>query len=259
MQTILVIMGSPRKGNTYKAVRRIEELMSAMGAVTFEYLWLKDVNYGQCRGCHICITHGEQKCPLKDDLLAVEARLAAADGIIIATPVYSQQVSYLVKIMIDRYSYMWHRPRLFGKFVLGVATGSGQFNSTLAYLKECVEAWGCTWVAGLGVPHVEALAPKMRARIEKETVKTARRFFQALQERRSPAPSLPRLLWFRMWRINARACRESNPTDFHYWTEKGWFEQDYYTGEPVSAVKRLAANLIEPLIVRVMRSMYVRY
>ena len=49
---ILVIMGSPRKGETYNAVRKVETAMQALGNVEFDYLWLKDANLGQCRGCH---------------------------------------------------------------------------------------------------------------------------------------------------------------------------------------------------------------
>jgi multimeric flavodoxin WrbA len=51
---ILTIMGSPRKGNTYRAVRRIEENMKAMGDVEFEYLWLKDAGLAECKGCTVC-------------------------------------------------------------------------------------------------------------------------------------------------------------------------------------------------------------
>lgn len=40
---ILVIMGSPRKGNTYRAAQRIEDVMRSLGDVEFEYLMLKDV------------------------------------------------------------------------------------------------------------------------------------------------------------------------------------------------------------------------
>jgi len=259
MKKILVVMGSPRKGESYKVLQKIETLLQGMGEVSIETLWLKDVNFGQCRGCHACIKLGEQKCPLKDDMLAVEAKLLAADGLILATPVYSQQVSFLMKIFLDRYSYMWHRPRMFGKFVMGVAAGGGQFGSTLGYLKECVEAWGCTWVGGLGAAHPDALQPKMRAKLEKDIEKNARRFYDAVESGRVPTPGLGRMVWFRMWRINARACQKDNPTDFRYWSEKGWFEQEYYTAQRLPLINRLLARAIEPLLLRFMRSVYVGY
>ena len=43
---VLVVMGSPRKGNTYRACTRIEELMKSYGDCTFDYLMLKDADLG---------------------------------------------------------------------------------------------------------------------------------------------------------------------------------------------------------------------
>ncbi|CVK32582.1 MULTISPECIES: NAD(P)H-dependent oxidoreductase [Methanoculleus] len=37
---VLVVMGSPRKGNTYRAAKRIENTMRSLGDVEFEYLML---------------------------------------------------------------------------------------------------------------------------------------------------------------------------------------------------------------------------
>lgn len=45
----LVVMGSPRKGNTYRAAERIRELMETRGSVEFD-LWLRDANLLPCRG-----------------------------------------------------------------------------------------------------------------------------------------------------------------------------------------------------------------
>jgi len=54
---ILAIIGSPRKkGNTYKAVAQIEEMMCALGDVEFSYLFLKDVSLEPCLGCWQCLS-----------------------------------------------------------------------------------------------------------------------------------------------------------------------------------------------------------
>jgi hypothetical protein len=111
----------------------------------------------------------------------------------------------------------------------------------------------------LGVPHPEALQPKTLAKVEKDIEKSTRRFFSALEAGRVPTPSLTRMIWFRMWRINARACQKDNPTDFRYWTEKGWFNQAFYTKQPLSPINRLLARAIEPVLLRFMRSVYVGY
>jgi multimeric flavodoxin WrbA len=255
---ILVVMGSPRKGEGYQVVQKIQAQMQSLGDVEFDTLWLKDADLRPCRGCEACFRFGEQKCPLKDDARAIEARMAAADGIILVTPVYSQHISYLMKLFIDRVTYFWHRPRFFGKFGMTVATGGGQFKETLGYLKQCLKAWGYTWVTQIGAAHPDALVPKMRAKLEREIEDSTRAFYQSVQNGRIPAPSLFDLVWFRVWRINSQVCKKQIPADFEHWTSHGWYERDYYTGQ-VSAPRRLFARVMEGVLRRVLRGVYVGY
>jgi multimeric flavodoxin WrbA len=256
---ILVVMGSPRKGETYQVVRMVEDQMKVLGEVEFDYLWLKDLNFKNCLGCHACIRFGEEKCPLRDDTALVEARMKAADGIILATPVYALNVSYLLKIVFDRFAYMWHRPRLFGKFVMGISSGGGQFKETLGYIKQNAEAWRCSYVTGLGAPHPDSLVPKRRQQLEREVEMAARKFYLTTKAGVAPQPSLMDQLWFRMWRMNAAAAKGFAPRDFKYWNEQGWFESDYYTVKRVNPAMRLLSGSIEKLMRAFMRSVYVGY
>ena len=100
---VLVIMGSPRKGKTYRAAKKIEESMQSMGNVEFEYLMLKDAGLSQCSGCLVCFGKGEDHCPHKDNAHIIEQKMHAADGVIFATPVYGMSVSALMKTFIDRF------------------------------------------------------------------------------------------------------------------------------------------------------------
>ncbi len=256
---ILVIIGSPRKGETYAAVEQLKERLNQQGDVEFDDLWLRDAKLGPCRGCHACIRFGEAKCPLKDDRAAIVARMETADGIIFATPVYSLQVSYLMKTLIDELSYLWHRPRFFGKFAMGLASGGGQFKETLGYLKQNAKSWGFTWVTEVGAPHPDALVPKARANYERSLDKAARRFYQAIRDGRTPAPKLEDLIRFRMWRVNAVACKEFIPADYQHWNETGWFQRDYYSGAKIGPVMLTASQLMENLIRAFLRSVYVGY
>ena len=259
MKKILVIMGSPRKGESYSVMKRVEEHILTMGEVEFDYLWLRDIKFKQCTGCHACINLGENKCPFRGDVADVEARMLAADGMIIVTPVYTQQVSYLVKILFDRFAYMWHRPRMFGKFVMSIAAGGGMTGPVHNYIKENVKSWGCTYVNQLTAQHPESLQPKMRARLEKDVLKAARRFYETVQRGQHPAPSFGDLIWFRMWRMNAKAGKTFSPTDYAYWTEKGWMNQEFFTAAPINPVKRLAARGMELPMRMVMRRIYTSY
>ena len=166
---ILAIMGSPRgKGAGYQAVKKIEDRMKAMGDVEFEYLFLKDVNLKLCTGCYTCLAKGEEKCPLKDDRPAIEQQLLAADGVILSSPMYVLNVSWLMKNFIDRFAYTNHRPRFHGQKVLTVVNMGGDNPKTaLDLLRNALG--GLRIVYELGVvtppwPQTErAVAKKERA------------------------------------------------------------------------------------------------
>ena len=48
---ILAICGSPRKGNTYSALRSIQDNFPD---VDFEIIMLKDIHFEPCKGCYTC-------------------------------------------------------------------------------------------------------------------------------------------------------------------------------------------------------------
>ena len=86
---VLAIIGSPKKGNSYKITQQVEKRLKAyatndnLGKVDleFDYLFLKDANLELCIGCFACIPYGEDKCPLKDSRADIEKRILASDGI----------------------------------------------------------------------------------------------------------------------------------------------------------------------------------
>lgn len=134
---ILVIIGSPRKGNTYRAAQRVEDVMRSLGDVEFEYLMLRDVKLEPCRGCHACFEWGEERCPVRDDAPAVGEKMHDADGVIFASPVYGLAATALMKNFIDRFSYTFHRPRFFDKKALLLATaGAVGEKDVLDYLED---------------------------------------------------------------------------------------------------------------------------
>ena len=147
---ILAVMGSPKgKGAGYKIIRKIEEGMKMMGDVEFKYLFLKDINLKQCTGCYNCLAKGEDKCPLKDDRASIEQELLSADGIILSTPVYVLNVSWLMKNFIDRFAYTNHRPRFHRLKVLSVVNMGGDSpKAALSFLRNAlggsriVHSWG---------------------------------------------------------------------------------------------------------------------
>jgi multimeric flavodoxin WrbA len=151
---VLVVMGSPRKGNTYRAAERIRELMKVHGPVEFEYLWLRDAKLLPCRGCAICVAKGEENCPNRDDMPDIVQKMREADGVILASPVFSWAVTGQFKIFIDRLSYTMHRPQFYDKKALLLSTAMFRTKEVENYLSRVAQFWGfeITGKAGLITP-----------------------------------------------------------------------------------------------------------
>ncbi|MHA2309316.1 MAG: flavodoxin family protein, partial [Candidatus Heimdallarchaeaceae archaeon] len=85
---ILAIIGSGRKqGNTSNIasliLKRIEKLADGEeNHLYVEKLFLADYDLMHCLGCRACMDRGEEKCPLKDDLTRIKAKIDEADTVI---------------------------------------------------------------------------------------------------------------------------------------------------------------------------------
>jgi multimeric flavodoxin WrbA len=259
MKNILAIIGSPRKGQTCEAVQLVEKELLKHGEVRVEYLMLRELGLKECYGCHNCILKGEEFCPEREKIGCVMSKIQSADGIILASPVYNDHVTALLKKLFDFMTFLWHRPALFGKPFMGVSTGGGMFKNVFHYLKTNVNSWGGTWVCQVGVPHFDALTDTMKEKIKKSLQKESAVFYKAVQQPALPVPSFSRLMWFNMWRMNAEVCKESNPKDFRHWTDKGWFGKAYYTDVKVPFVRRILANMAMSIGRSFMRKVYKGY
>jgi multimeric flavodoxin WrbA len=250
---ILAIVGSPRRnGNTAKLVRRIEERMKAQGDVTFDYLYLGDANLEPCRGCFACVTKGEDLCPIHDDRPAIEERMQAADGVVFATPSYVMMVSALMKQFIERFAYVCHRPRFFGKaaLVVGTTCGSGVKEAT-DYVASIAGSWGFSVVDKLGVMTHPAFAPSDE-KLAKQVDRAAMRFYRAIATGKLPAPSLADMLQFRFMRGNAELVPDMFPADLAYYQEQGWFDQAYFTRQTLNPLKNALAGVVFFTVGRIM-------
>jgi len=250
---ILVVMGSPRKGNTYHAVQRIEEMMTARsgspGGMTFSYLMLAEADLAGCRGCFSCFRWGEEKCPIHDDAAAIEARMHEADGVVFASPVYGMNVTGLFKTYVDRLSYVFHRPRFFGKTALLVTTaGILGTKEVLEYMDLVASVWGFDVAhrVGLLAPD-DPVPPSFAAENERKLAAAADAFLQALQRPERPSPSLKDVMLFHGQRASFAEMEGIFPVDYAYWKEHGWLEKKtkYFVDVPVNPLYHLAGTVME--------------
>ena len=255
---VLVIMGSPRKGNTFRACEEFREHLQRRCTAEFEYVWLKDANMAPCKGCFVCFPHGEEKCPGRDDdVHVIEQKMLDADGVIFATPVYSFTVSGLMKTFIDRISYTGHRPRFFGKkaFLL-VTTGIMGDDDTLKYLKKITWAWGfeCAGTAGLKTPN--GTVPRYRAEMNAQLLEKGctEVLFRTSGTRRK-RPGISDVIHFYGARGAISQLERVSPADYRYWKARGWFSPgaQYFMDVPVRLLYRVIGNIVESVAKRAVR------
>ena len=244
-------MGSHKgKGNGYRITQRIEEEMKHLGSVEFSYLFLKDVGLKPCRGCFLCISHGEDKCPIKDDRKEIEDMIEVSDGVILVSPTYVQNVSSLMKNLIDRFAYTHHRPRFFDKKVMLIANGGSG-------LPKVLDALRVTFGGPEVVHEADILAPpwpmkdKPLAKKEKAIRTAAMKFWEALDGRRRRSPSLGDYLVFKFFKITSPETRKWLPADYEYYKDK----QDYFYPTKIGVGKKMAAGFITRLLLFLLKDM----
>ncbi|NCC26372.1 MAG: flavodoxin family protein [Deltaproteobacteria bacterium] len=110
---ILVINGSARaEGTTTALARSFMDGARSHGAAA-EMVMLRDLSMAHCANCLQCYAHqgqGPAPCSIQDDMDDIVARVAAADGLLLASPVHSGFVSGLVTMFCERLVWRVLRP-----------------------------------------------------------------------------------------------------------------------------------------------------
>ena len=251
---ILVLMSSYRKkGNTARIVQMIEGQMEEIAArhdepLDFETLYLAHMAIELCRGCRTCFDRGENKCPLKDDIPAIRAKIAAADGLILASPVYVDDVNGVAKNWIDRMAYVCHRPAFAGKCAYLITTvGEGPTNHTLRTMNFALRSWGFHIVGRAGFKMGALMSQSEAAQhFQAEAGDAAEALFQAIAQQQFLRPSFISLMIFRVQQHAWRKISAPDSYDYAYWKARGWFEPDctFYIEHRANPVKVALARLV---------------
>ena len=125
---ILAINGSPRKGNTLHMVKKVLEGCDA------ELINLAELKIEPCGGCNLCYEK-KQDCYRKDELAPVLEKMKSASLFIFASPNYFSNVSWLMKLFMDRTNGLFATKSLKGKKAALVAVG-GHLKDTMNCLNS---------------------------------------------------------------------------------------------------------------------------
>lgn len=100
MKNVVILSGSPRKGNSDALCHAFAEGAREAGhKVTLIRLAEKKIGY--CTGCGLCSFQGKP-CPIQDDARGIQEAMLAADVIVMASPVYFYSICAQMKTLIDR-------------------------------------------------------------------------------------------------------------------------------------------------------------
>jgi multimeric flavodoxin WrbA len=143
---ILTVLGSPhdRKSNTRALVDDfVEELAGAGLPLEHRVISLGRKKVDPCRGCWNC-TKG-RPCPVsrRDDLEEIKAAMIDCDFLILASPVYTNQVSAQIKALFDRLFTWCHVFPLLGKPALSATTTGNEGQGEVGrFLEKMLATWG---------------------------------------------------------------------------------------------------------------------
>lgn len=145
---MLAIVGSNNSNSiTLECVRiMLETIKQKKEEVKFDIIKLENLRVAMCKGCQNCMKCGKCIFDGSDQMEYVKERMIAADIILLASPVYINNVSGIMKNFIDRLSNWIHIFRLTGKKAIIITTSYRSGNQYVSNYLQHV-----SWHLGLGV------------------------------------------------------------------------------------------------------------
>ncbi|WPC43708.1 flavodoxin family protein [Clostridium sp. JS66] len=253
---VIVLMGSPRKKDSYNVCKLIEEILQKKCTAEFEYVFLKDYMIEDCKGCDMCFKKSENLCPCKDDVPRIKEKLLNADGIVFATPVYAYQVPSPLKRLFDRLSYLFHRQELIGKPALTVVTtGGGGHKQVSKYLKMTMCGWGCNLVGAINIISPMFFENKNdtsawgydeyyhKTNVQK-IERFGKNFMEIIENNKPPIPTFYDIFMFNC----LRSKTFTSQADYDFWKEKGWINSNYFYDVQINLLKRAFGSVLKTII-----------
>jgi multimeric flavodoxin WrbA len=224
--TIVAVNGSPHAGigNTSQMIEMLRPMLVEEG---FELVVIdlagKDIEY--CTGCAFCMEKG--RCWIDDDHRTIMDKLLAADGVILACPVYFMHVTGQMKTFLDRCLAFGHKPRSTWKpgLAISVSAGMGE-TDTANYLAFLLRTFGAFSVGTLTAIATQPGGFLGKEAVEARAADLARDLARAIKEKRR-YPATDRDLHFYQF-IGSLVRSQKDMVMKH--DHKHWQEHGFYDG-----------------------------
>lgn len=238
----VIINGSPRRKNTWKMVEQAKKNLKG----DFEEIHLMKEKIPLCNGCFKCIMEGEEKCPHRDKVMPIVDKIANADGIIIACPVYAMNVTALLKNFFDHTAYFYHRPEFFTKKALVVVSTAGAGQKDVAkYIDETLRHWGVNKVYKI----TYACGGKDSLDL-KNINEVSHKFGQDVESNKLHNPKLGDIVFFNVWKAMAFS---DNPikADKEFWFKNDLVNYEFSPKVKLNIFKKLFSKMMFFILKRV--------
>ena len=218
MIKLLLISSSPNKDKSSTFLLAKEALKGLSSEdVKYEVIHLCDLKIEFCRHLEKC--HKKiMDCPIRDGVRIVLRKMLDADGIILASPNYINQVTASMKALFDRSSHFIHCKRLLGKYIAGiVSSGSGRDKEVLDYIKYYAHICGAQYSGG-----VSSAAPAIKEKAG-ESAELGRKIISDIREKRTYPDQIDAIEKGKQYfSAVIKARKDYWKEEYQYWLDRGW-------------------------------------
>lgn len=221
---VIGILSSPhgKKSTTLGLVEAAMEGARQAGAET-ELIDITRLRINYCKGCITCYAKG--RCPQKDDFQGVLDKLLTADGIILSSPNYIDNVTGQLKTFLDRMADVIHAQLFDGKYGFSVTTsGGGNDDFILSIMNSFLTKAGANVIGGIGIAAGRDYA-KLPAKKE-EARQMGVELANAIREKkRYPDQEKLHEDFRQRFSVSLKVNKERWVSDYNRWVDKGWIEE----------------------------------
>ncbi|CAJ35403.1 flavodoxin family protein [Methanocella arvoryzae] len=221
---IIAILSSPhgKKSATLGLVEAAMEGARQAGADT-ELIDITKLKINYCKGCITCYAKG--RCPQQDDFQAVLDRMLAADGIILSSPNYIDNVTGQLKTLLDRMADVIHAQLFDGKYGFSITTsGGGNDDFILQIMNSFLTKSGANAIGGVGIAVGKdyALLPQKK----EEAKRLGAELVSAIREKkRYPDQDALHEDFRKRFAISVKYNKDRWASDYARWVSKGWLKE----------------------------------
>ncbi|UYP45849.1 hypothetical protein NEF87_002134 [Candidatus Lokiarchaeum ossiferum] len=244
---VIALLGGKRNGNTHNLLNHFQARLNQNG-IDLKIIHLNEMDLQDCQGCENCVFGNG--CAIKDDMPEITNLVEGAEGIIVASPVYNNNVSGKMKMFIDKTVKWAHSPTLTGKPYIGLSTTSSSgLDMTLKYLTIVGVNWGAHPIGNIWA--------SKRTTNMKRNMKVLSRFISAIhQDPKYHRPTLNQVIQFQKKKVLAKTVF---PNDLAHWEKNHWLDKAYYYEAKITPFNRVMGSFFHWMLLKILTKAMKNY